>query len=323
MALPTVTKTWTISPNNRITFVSLLDTMQRYLFGIKEFLKNTGTYTVKGSCSTAVGAMDGADRWTSSALVTPRATATSASNAWFVLTDGNGCDLCLSYVGASDDIARISFSSSGSYVVAGTANNTPTATDEIVILSIGSLIGSTASADRVWNGWVSSDKKLCRFNIARSGIWVGQTWGLELVTSSVSGPPAVFTPAVWGFGAAPAINAWANSTAVGFSRISVASVAFTSSNKYMMEIFGSDVSTFNNVLVEAQGGTGYPVMPLSIGSATTGTQGKIGALIDWWAGRSAGTINDGDTYGTLQFLVISILIGGMWPWDGTTTPVLT
>jgi hypothetical protein len=33
MTLPVVTQTWTIDPNHRITFVSVLDAMQQYAYG--------------------------------------------------------------------------------------------------------------------------------------------------------------------------------------------------------------------------------------------------------------------------------------------------
>lgn len=320
MALPTVVKTWSYSLNNRITFVSLTDTTQRYLFGIKDFLKTTGTYTIKGSASAGTGAMDGVDRWSTSASVTPQAANTTSSVAWVVLTDGNGCDICLSFVGGSADIARISFSPGGLYVAAGTANNTPTATDEQVILTGVTLVNATASADRLWNGWVSSDKKLCRFNVARSGSWTGQVWGVELLTSSVIGPPAVFSPVVWGFGLTPNSGAFTNQTNMGLARIVVASVVFSTPARMMMEVF-SGFAAWANILVEAQGGTAYPIFPVSIASVTTGVTGKIGALIDWWLGRTS--ITDGDTYGTLQFINVNIATGIIWPWDGSTTPVLT
>lgn len=321
MALPTVTKTWTISANNRITFVSLLDTMQKYLLGVKNFLKTTGGYTVKGSSSAGTAAMDGVDRWTVSTDVTPRATVSAASQAWFVLTDANGCDILLDFQGASDDICLIAFSPGGLYVVAGTANNKPTATDEVTITSAVSVINATASADRLWNGWVDSTKKLCRFIIARSGIFVGIAWGVELTTSKIIGPPAVWSPAVVGWGFGPGAGAFANQGSIVNARVMVASVAIIVSAKLMMEVFQSQFQLWGAVQVEAQGSVGYPIFPMSIGSTTSGAQGKLATWFDWWFARS--NASDGDTYGTLQFIDVNIATHCIWPWDGATTPSLT
>jgi hypothetical protein len=323
MALPTVVKTWTISPNNRITFVSLLDTTQRYALGVKNFLKTNG-YTVKGSCTAGTGAMDGVDRWTVSTDVTPRGTISAASQAWFVLTDGNGCDLLLDFQGGTDDVFRVAFSPTGVYVAAGTANNAPTATDEQVILST-TWIAATASADRLWNGWVDSQKKLCRFAIARSGAWVGSEWGLELTTPRVVSPPATWSPAVWGFNYVPNVNFFSNSTVTGIAAPVIASVRVSVSVQMGLEVYGASDTQWQNIQTEAQGANGYPMWPFYIGTNTTNAEGKLGDLIDWWLGRTT-TVADGDTYGTLQFINMngSGNPGGVvWPWNGATTPVLT
>ena len=339
MPLPTKAKTWVISPNNRITFVSLLDTMQRYLYGVKAFLKTNG-YTVKGSASAGTGAMDAVDRWTLTTDVTPRATVAAASQAWIVLTDANGCDILLTYQGASDDIARISYSATGVFVAAGTPSQQPTATDEMVLYSATSLILSTASADRLWSGWVSSDAKMCRFAVARSGTFVGATWGVELVTSAVTSPSASFTPPVWGHHYLPANIGDANgaSTALssgrgannrgGLARVVVSSVPFLSDVTCTRE-GGSSIGTVQNI----QGMTGtaqcvlqgdFLVMPLGLVATTVGAVGKLGALLDWHiCGQNA---VGGDTLGTLDWIVIGTgtsQMWTMWPWDGTTSPVLT
>jgi len=298
--------------------------MQRYFFGVKQFLVANG-YTVKGSASAGTGAMDAVDRWASSASVTPRATVAAASQGWIVLVDSNGANILLTYQGATDDIARISFSPGGLFVAAGTANQQPTATDEQVMSTANTLIGSTASADRLWNGWVSSDRKLCRFNIARSGIWVGQIWGVELIAPTVIAPASI-TPAMWGFSFLNTVNTWASSSVVGFARPVVASVAINASMSFMAQWFFAtqqpSVGHFGIIQPEAQGGVGYGIWPLSIGSRTAGATGKLGALYDWWDGRSDAA--DGDTYGTLEFIAIGPPgVQCIWPWDGVTSPVLT
>lgn len=327
MSLPTVFKTWVISPNNRIAFVSLIDTMGKYLFGVKAFLKTNG-YTVKGSCDGTTGSMDSTDRWASGANVATRATIAGAAQSWVVLTDGNGCDILLTYQGASDDIARISFSPGGLMVAAGTPAQQPTATDEQVIASATSLILATASADRLWNGWVSSDRKNCRFAIARSAAWVGITWGVEAVQSTVV--TAVFNPPVWGFAFTPAnlagtlaglYGGYVASTRGGLAKTVVSSVAFSCQCYIGSEMYNATPTTFGNTKTELQGAVGYPMFPLAIGSNTAGASGKVGNLLDWWLGRTATA--DADVYGALQFIVVGTAGGVVWPWDGITSPVLT
>jgi len=341
MALPTKAKTWVISPNNRITFVSLIDTMQRYLHGVKTFLKANG-YTVKGSASAGTGAMDAVDRWTLTTDVTPRATVAAASQAWIVLVDANGANILLTYQGASDDVARISYSSGGLFIAAGTPNQQPTATDEMVLYSATSLILATASADRLWFGWVSSDSKMCRFAIARSGTFVGATWGVELITSAVTAGGVAFTPPVWGHhfipanisiqpGSTLALTAARNVNANGgLARPIVASVGQTTSVNCSVE-GGVNASNASATLSDQAGGIScvlqgdFLIQPLGLVATTAAACGKLGNLIDWWvAGQSSVA---GDTLGTLAFIIVgtatSRASNTMWPWDGVTAPVLT
>jgi hypothetical protein len=410
VALPTPVKTWTISPNNRLVFASLLQVQQGYLHGIKTFLKANG-YTVKGSASAGVGAMDGVDRWTLTTDVTPRATVQSSSNAWIVLTDANGADLCLSYVGATDDVARLSYSSQGAlqltpgsspitisissgpktwtrsttggnegtgsflldgfavgqvftsagFVNAGnngnftittvtatvitasaaaglvtessvvgasvtatvaTTNATPTSQDAVIIAST-STIGATASGDRLWNGWVDSTSKLCRFSIVRAGSLLN-VWGAELITSGV-GSTATLTPAVWSFYYTGS-QSWTTlpTTYLINSRGGLVYVVL-GGIKYVCDCggglsisgtpnqFGATVNQLNDDT--------HPLVPplLGIMSNRSPAEGRIGAAFDTWMGFSGAA--DGDTYtGKTLIQVGGILV---WPWDSVTTPVYT
>lgn len=334
MALPTLTKTWIIDPCNRITYVSLLDTMQRYLYQIKEFLKANG-WTVKGSASAGTGAMDAVDRWTVSTDVTPRATVAAASQAWIVLTSsGSGVDLCLNFRGSTDDICRQAFSPGGLYVAAGTPNQQPTATDEVEVDGFGqSVIGNQTSGDRLWSGWVTSDAKMCRFAIARAGIWGGvfgngRPWGIETYVATPIVTPAYPTPL-----ANPTLiyatdsNSLPNGSIIGKTRLTVASIAYTANVHWGMETFVNS-TFFGNEKPQLQGGLGYPIYPLSYFSNTAGAKGKLGNAIDIWQGRTSGDL-PGDTYGALQFIVMLGGSGGtagtsmVYPWDGVTVPVMT
>lgn len=314
MSVPALTKTWVFAANNRIVFVSLNDTMARFLFGIKNFLITNLGYTVKYTCNGTTGpssSSDHTDRWSSSSNVTTRGANTTSANSFVVLTDGNGADVCFSYVGGSDDIARISFSPSGVYTPAGTATNTPTATDEQVVTSGNSLIGATASIDRVWHCMASSDNKLFRVLICRDGAFVGLPWGVELVTSLVT---VTFSPAIWGF--AFLTSNWTNfigsSTSGGVARANSTNITTINGIIEGANTFNNNGGIWQNTKTEAQAGTGYPIRPITIGSNTSGATGPIGDLIDWWTGKNSAT--DGDLYGDHRYITTSL--GMMWPWNG-------
>lgn len=322
MSLPTISKTWTISANNRIPYTSLNNTLATYFLGVKNFLVAHG-YTVKGSGNGTTGAMDATDRWITAANVNTRGAAAGNAQSWVVLTDANGADLCLTYQGATDDVGRISFSTGSLFVAAGTPQNQPTATDEVVITSANTLISTNTTQDRLWFGWVDSTSKLCRFAVARNGSWTGQLWGLELVGSSaISGAVVVWSPLIWGFSFAQNAGLVGAVTA-GFTRVTASAVATTCSMVIGYEKFGASQSYFSNTKTPLQGAKGFPAVPIYIGSTTTGARGKFGKLFDTWLGRADGA--DGDLYGSAQFIGIAGYSGagtGLWPWDGNSSPVL-
>jgi hypothetical protein len=331
LGLPAKQKTWTITPNNRIAFVSLNDTMSKYLFGVKAFLKAHG-YTVAGSSNGSTGgtagAPDGVDRWTTSANATTRGAAAGNAQSWVILTDGSGVQILITYQGGSDDIARLSFSPTAAFSVAATTQNQPTAADEQVFSTL-TLINSTANLDRNWFGWVDSQSKLCRFGIARNQVFVGQMWGVDLVSSVVTGTGTTWSPAVWGF-ALPAVTDTFSSASftTGKARPTVSSSPVSVNCLWAVEQFGGAGThiAITNSKAEFQGAIGFPVIPIGIGSSTASAQGKLGNLFDMWSGRGNTGGADGDTYGNKAFIGVAGFRGNtgslLWPWDGATTPVL-
>jgi hypothetical protein len=328
MTLPTVQKTWTISANNRITYVSLNDTSASLMYGVKAFLAANG-YTVKYTCDGTTGPTSGADhtdRWASKANATTRATTAAAAQSWVVLTDGNGCDILIAYQGATDDVFKVSFAPSGDFTVAGTATFQPTSTtQQDFVPGTITAVATATSGDRVWHAWVDSQSKLFRVAIARTGIWVGLIWGVELVSSRVSGG-VNFSPAVWGFSYVKAQMTAAAGTGFGttYSVNSRHGLARANSTNMTceggLEYFGGAPNNWGNVKTELQGSTGYPIYPLSIGSETAGAQGPVGDLYDWWLGRTT-SVNDGDVYGSNQFICMGP--GVFWPWTGVGAPTMT
>jgi hypothetical protein len=338
MALPTVAKTWNISACNRISFTSLNDTMSKFLFGIASYLISKG-WVVKGSCNGTTGAMDGINRWGSASNVTTRGSNTTTANSWIVLTDAFGYDICFSYVGASDDVARLSVSFAGDYVAAATPNQTPVtsnSSNEEVFLSGVSLIMSATSQDRVWSCWASSDAKSFRVSVARNGVWTGYHWGVEEYTKRTLDASVTFQSNSFAFAFITAavsfasLNA-ANCTAYqlnlrgGYALTVVSSVIRACTLALTTECFGDNTVNAapekqQNFAPELDGGTDYTMKRVGLYSTLTGARGKIGNIIDWWIGRAGSGIVDGDTYGSLQFINMSETV---WPWDGTTTVVMS
>lgn len=330
MALPVKQKTWVLTVNNRITFVSLTDTTQRILHGFKTFLKANG-YTVKGSASAGTGAMDAVDRWTATTDVTPQGAASGNSQAWIVLTDGSGTEILIAFQGATGDIYRVSICSDGTgFSAAGTPNQQPTSSlgNEQVLSSASSMIGATASGDRLWSGWVDSTHKMCRLAVASAGNWVGRFWGVEIATPCVVAP-AVWSPPVWGLMySASSINILLGASIAGFARTVNSSTARLLSVVAGNESFSASMASFLNVKTPQNGGAGYLMWGFSLGSSTASGEGKIGNMIDqWWTSTTTAVTVAGDTLGTNDFINMGIAGNGActlwWPWNSATTPQMT
>lgn len=323
-ASPSVAETWTTTFNNRYVYVSLAGAVGAVMFDLTTKLIAAG-YTCKGSSSAGTAAMDATNRWTSAAAVTPRATIAGASQAWMVLTDGNGVDILFTYQGSADEKFRISFSATGVFVVAGTATFQPTAVDEAVTNNGNTLVFPTASGDRVWHTWISSDHKSFRCVVGRGGFAV-TAFGQEKCTSQVFSP-CTFTPNSVGHYAsttsastdifrAAVILAVSSSTCQGLARVhygaDITAVlgAATDGNALANLWVGSAIH-------ELQGGD-WPIQQLSWVSNTTSARGILGLRVDWWISKS--TASSGDLPGTTTFTQIGDVV---WPGDGSTTLTYT
>lgn len=323
MTMPAISRTWSITANNRIVYSSLVGVMGSYLFAVKQFLITQGSFTVKGSSNGSTAGMDGVDRWLSSANAQTRGANSVAAQSWIVLTDGNGVDILLTYQGASDDISRFSVSFSGAFTGSTTAQ--PTAADEQVLNSATSTINSSTVFDRVWFGWIDSTKKNFRVAIAMQGSWTGRMWGVELASSTVTGTNTSWSPAVWGFSWPVTPSVFGNNTVIGQAKPLALNVLRQVSAQLGIEQLGGSGThtTIAAAKAELHGANGYIVIPLSLGSSTANARGKLGNLVDWWGCRASGG-NDGDLYDSKRFIGMAGLhgnVGGMlWPWDGATIP---
>jgi hypothetical protein len=344
MGLPPVSQTWTFSLNNVYTFASVLGATETLMFefiGVGGFLPSTMGYTVKGSSNGTTGAMDGTNRITSASQWATNANSSTSPISWIVLTDGAGIDWCFSFNSASTDIVRLAHSPGGNYAAAATPTNQPTATDECFDAASGSWVNATASANRVFQFWGSSDKKMFRFAVYRSSALVSFIKGEKFTNALVS--PATLSLAVGG-GTVGAIKSFYNGstyiTVVGESYAAASSgdVCRTHSNGgdgnvqatiggeasggNVGQLGGGSFGSYNSETPTLQGSSGELMYPTQMGSKTSNFDGKLGTTYDqWYVITNANTTPIlGDTYGSLQFLAVSTGGGIIVPWDGATTP---
>jgi hypothetical protein len=314
---PGARRRWTFSLNNRSTFSSLAQVTGDVLYGIKNFLVSTvGGWVVKYSCDGTTGpssAGDHTDRWSSSANAQTRGANTSTAQSWVVLTDVDGVDCMISFTGAGDNTIRFAYSMGGLYTPAGTATFPATATDEALATSGSDFVDASTTGDRIWN--VMADKRSFRAWVYRNGVGVGSILGIEPVSTALL-PPATSTPRFAmlfiltsnGFATSAPVN-----TQIGVSRVSIGSTGATAAAKWQEE---SDPTISGGA--ELQGGYAGVARAMSVWSDTAGSQGKIGNLIDWWwSGESS--ITPGTMTWDRKWLYFQ---GLLWPWDGSTTPVL-
>lgn len=296
-------------------------------------------FTVKGSCDGSTGAMDGVDRWSTASNIGTRFNGAGGSLSWMVLTDGQSADHCFSYNASSDDIFRLAYSPGGNYVAAGTPAQQPTATDEVFDTANASWVSATTSADRVWQLWCSSDKKMWRAVVSRQGALISAI-GVEKITSALIAP-ATFSLAVGNGTAAmykfyyPAAGFnYTLSTGVnaGYSSSTSAPVGRVHTSVDVTVLLGgsneipyggrSDTNSWTTDRPELQGQSGMVIIPTALASQTTNAQGKFGTRIDWWTalGGSTSTPAFGETFGNLNLLALGPLT--LWSWDGLTIPAI-
>lgn len=343
MGLPTVTQTWTISPNNRYVFVSVLGAMGALMYSWTQFLITTMGWTCKGSCDGTTGAMDGVNRITAANKWATRNNGAAGAMSWIVLTDGAGVNWCYSFNSASDDIVRLAHSTGGNYVAAGTPAQQPTATDECFDAASGTWVNATASLDRVWHMWGNSDKKMARLAVIRSNALVAAIV-TEKFTSALQSP-ASFSLATGG-GTAGAVHGFYNLVVAGNAGLPCNSSGYSASNGLLARVHagGADINFKGGVAGESfvacwmnntggnyfpaekpalQGGVGELLFPANYGGVLSGADGKLGNPIDWWYAwtTSSAVPALGDNFGALQFLVLGHMF--IWPWDGVTLPAST
>ncbi len=331
-------------------------TMQQYLYNFKQVMILSGAYKLKGSSTNGTGGMDNVDRWSSPSAIfagtsDPKAvggntiafpTGVLGDQAWVCLTEssGTGGDVVLSWMASTVDQLHAVYSQGGlmvasTYHVSGAC--LPTASDEIHFLGNGVLsspIGGDTdkySADRIVNYWISSDNKSFRvLGCLVSGTFLSTSppvrWGVEQVSSVIAGGTCTSWSGSWGF--AFRCGNIANTTigsyngggvaAGGLAGMKIAGTFTVAQLCYGTELYNASLTTWNNIQPDAQSNAGYPIFPLGIGGITAPYRGKFANAVDQWVGHNG---SPGDTYGSLQFIIIGTVDSHLWPWDGVTTPI--
>jgi len=308
-------KDWSINPNVRNTFSTLIDMSGWYIYQNHTWLKTHG-WTVKFTSNGITGPSsnaDAVDRIISNAAASVRGTSATAIQSWTVLTSSDGVQLLFAFQAAGvsptgDDIIRISYSPGGLYVINVTDSRfQPTATDEVVITTGNSIVNATASADRVMTIWAADDGTAWS-NILFRSLTHQTTFGFEKINNycatGVFAKPYVayrytaFDRSVNPGGAGPVYDA--SSTAAGVATwTGTLARVFTAGASRTTRLGGGTIQTaavggsslsiedvFLSNTPALQNGT-MPLFPLFwTGEKAANLDGFIGTPTDWWVGMS-------------------------------------
>ncbi len=325
-ALPVYLKTWDTSfLNHSMAYVSLIDMMSQNLYNAKNYLVATLGAGVWGSCDGTTG--DNTDRWSSKAVVVTRAATTGGANSWVVITMPS-YQLCISYVGASDDVARISYSPGSLFVLAGTHTFTPTATDEVVVAAATTLINATTSANRVQSMVGTTDRTSFHWIMFRQGTLIcdigfetmtgpGITAGtvvgsfVNIATPNTVGNGHSFSPSAGSTGAINSNVARITGTNIAIDGGGVLFNGFNAGSAYFTNTGNLDLNS------------GTIITPIYYACNVASNRGVLGQRPDTYFPYLGGGPVQGDTFSDVGQNTRMVLIGTrMQVWDpaqGVTT----
>lgn len=292
------------------------------------------TYAAATTANTFVSSVAGASTLTLTALssgpagntIATTETAANASFASATLTGGSGVDILLAYQGTADDKCYMAMSDGAKYTPAGTATNQPTATDSLDnwtpaggIAGTGTIIGSTASGDRIWHIMGTTDKQGFRVFIYRQNTMI--SWfGCEVCNSAITAMTWNSKSYVWATnnttltggtnGHVLVVSTTVGNGNGGGIRLSGTNIAANGggysfgSTSNLSGLFGGE----NNLDLEAA----TPITQIGLYSSLASFQGKIGDRIDMYAAW-ANSLAQGNVFGTAQWVLMGTAIH---PWNG-------
>jgi hypothetical protein len=305
-------KAWSISPNVRNVFTTMIDMAGWFIFKNHEFLITKG-WTVIGTSNGVTAAFDGGggDRIISAAAASVRGASAAAPQSWTVLRNADLVEILITYQGAGasptgDDIIRISYSPAAHFVLAVTTTHQPTATDEVVISAANSVVNATASLDRVMTIWASDDSKHWSCAIFRSAATLG-IFGVERLAASYCATGILDVP-YFGYrytatsqdrtttmGTTP--NGDVSATAVGgggwsgtcsrvFTNLASRLIRVGAGDLFISSTAGSTPGVSSEVFTTStptMHGSGCPLIPLIwSGELSANLSGFFGTPLDWW-----------------------------------------
>ena len=322
MALPSLSKTWDVDPNNAGgTSVSTLEDHQRTLFAIKEGLVGSGEVTAPWAVisSSDSSTADASDNW--SAYTDLVWAATTSAHSWIVLEDPTGDhQICIDCNSASSTprLMRIVWSPSGSFS-GGSTTARPTAGDEVDVVSLANWMNTyTGTFTSKVHVQVSDDGEASIVTVFVGGVCVLLWIMAELSNTSAGISDATFVHFSHG-----------GSTSTQQARIAQLD---DTNNSHMDDggtpidpRFGGEgyfVATNFTLFAQGQGtvnadSSDWPIGNVSLWSDVGGSEGKKGNIPDVFWGVDVN--NEGDQFpdaGTFyQFTQIGDLIVA---WDSTT-----
>lgn len=304
MTAPITTKNWTIDANKRNAYVSLVGMVGWFAYEHLTSLLAAG-WVVKWTSDGTNGpasAGDNTNLFTGAADFATRATIAAAAQAYFVVENTANVELMITYQGASDDIARISFSPTG-FTLAGTPTHQPTASDEMVVMTGTSVVNATTSADRVMTIWTTDDTMHWSFALFRQSTLINVV-GVEFVNSLCGS--GVFAVPYVGYrftncsrqqnAAIGRPTAGPDSTAFGSaSWLGIAARVFTAAASRVTRVGAGELivntnagnvnsadSLFNSTTPALQGASSPAIPIIWSGERAANLDGLLGYPVDWW-----------------------------------------
>jgi hypothetical protein len=339
MGLPTVSLSWDFTKiNQRETYSSVNDATGFALFTLWRYAIDVLGWTVKYTCDGTTGpssSSDHTDRLTTKAKCITRGTSTTAAQSFGVATDGGGADHLFAYLGSGssptgDDLFYIAYSPTGVYVPAGTATNTPTATDQVLVMNSLTLVG-TGTNDRVVTIVGDTTKKHLHLLIYSNGAlvreyWITRctstvlsawNWNDPLIVGQVTAVTASNAAATGGGSMALPAGSTQGSTGNAYAKIGTTIAAVGGGGEHPVGTGAG--GTFAVANPELNGGA--PIVPITFGTATTNVEGKLGNAIDEWFPYST-AIPDGNAFGSSPSFQFIYANTSMIAWDGVN-PLVT
>lgn len=330
-AIPAYTRTWIQAltlgtPGVRITYVSLLDVMQQYLYGVTNFLAANGLTIAFSSNSIVAGA---GNNIAAPANWVRGATAATAQS-WLILLDGRGGQFLVAYTGAVANSGYASYSPGALFTGTGSTAR-PTATDELPLTPTAGqdFVSTTASGDRIWHCVVSSDATAYRFGIVRAGAALTAIGVDPFVPAALPAGISVTPVWAWFFNNFSDI-AFRSGYAIGQQGGLVRAVVAAAPLNLVCNgaLFTNLNTTQGGVAVTLQGG--FPYWPLQLFAQAVVTagvpNGLLGTLVDFPI-TYIGAAVCGDGYGANHewfcWGATAGTAGMLWPNPSNVAPTVT